>query len=119
LYADNYKYNISENPTDEELINLTFQYAGDAERSFLNLRQKREAAELSAERYKDRANKYTAEADRLYDQAITETDPAKKRQLSEQATEMSRKAAECRLRYRETTNWCRNSPNLLSFIFRI
>ncbi len=115
LYADNYKYNISENPTDEELINLTFQYAGDAERSFLNLRQKREAAELSAERYKDRANKYTAEADRLYDQALTETEAVKKRQLSEQATEMRMKAAEADMQYKKTNELVRELTKSIEF----
>ncbi len=99
LYADNYKYNISENPTSDELIDLSFKYAGDAERSFLMLRQKRQATEISADKSKNQAQKYSSEADRLFNLAVDETDPAKKQLYNDQALVYSKKAAEAEVQY--------------------
>jgi len=103
LYADNYKYNISQNPTDDELISLTFKYASDADRNLQVLKQKRSAAELSADKYKTLNAEYIAEAEQFYNLAIEETDPVKKKQISEQATQISRYAAEAELRSKQAT----------------
>lgn len=99
LYADNYKYNISENPTEDELISLTFKHAEDAANTFQQLRQKRQAAELSADRYRDRMKKFASEAQSTEMQAAAETDPVVSKQLREQSAFLNRKAVEAEMQY--------------------
>ncbi len=99
LYADNYKYNISDNPTEDELITLTFNFAEDASNTFGQLRQKRQAAELSADRYRDRMKKFASETQSIEMQAAAETDPVVSKQLSEQSAFLNRKAVESEMQY--------------------
>jgi cell division protein FtsN len=115
LYADNYKYNISDNPTDDELIGLSFSYVSQAERTLELLKYKQLAAEISADRFMERNKLYEAEAEKFYAMAHAETDGEVKKARSEQAVELSRQAAKAEADALQTTELAQELSKSVEF----
>lgn len=83
-YADNHLYGLSDNPTESEIIQKSFERVSEAERQFLMLRQKREAMELLASRYAYQSQQYQQQARQILQQTEKERNQQQKQQLQQQ-----------------------------------
>jgi hypothetical protein len=108
LYSDNYKYNISENPTDEELINLTFKHAADAENSLQALRQKRRAVDMGTDNFRVKQQIYKTESDKLYQLAARQNDPVLVQFYVEKADSIKQNATEAGLMLSQSVDIARS-----------
>lgn len=89
---DNARYNIPENPTEQDVVDLAFFHVGDAESEMFKLRNLRDAALKLADLKKSDADRFRIESDETFDKANQSTDPAIRQKLFAQATALSKQS---------------------------
>lgn len=82
VFADNFLYGLSDNPTESEIIQKTFELLSETEKNLLRLKQRRESAELllSKNNYQSR---YHSQQAQLTAKQIENT-PEQKKKLEQQ-----------------------------------
>ncbi|PKP01606.1 MAG: hypothetical protein CVU11_14725 [Bacteroidetes bacterium HGW-Bacteroidetes-6] len=90
--SDNARYNIPVNATDQDIVDLAFFHVNAAEDQMNNFRKMRDASLSVSDRKKDQAVELNKNSQQLYDQALSETDQKKRKDLMAEATANSKKS---------------------------
>ena len=87
---DNLRYNIPVNPTDEDIIDITFEHVDDAEQEMFNFRALRDESLRLADLKKREAVDKNEQSSQLYEDALNETDPDKRKDMMAEAVELAK-----------------------------
>lgn len=87
---DNVRYNIPPNPTDEDIIDITFDHVNSAEQDMFNFRTLRDEALSLSDIKKRQAVADNEKSSDLYNQALNTADAEERKSLMAEAVEYSK-----------------------------
>lgn len=82
------RYNIPPNPADTQLINRAFSYSADAEKKLKDFSRKRAFYNQLSVQKKNEALKLNQQGQSLYDKALKENDPEKRKMMLNEANDI-------------------------------
>ncbi|MCX7697788.1 MAG: hypothetical protein N2Z72_08885 [Bacteroidales bacterium] len=88
------RYNIPPNPVDTQLINRAFFYSADAEKKLNDFSRKRAFYNQLSVKKKNEAINLNQQGQNLYDKALKENDPEKRKSMLSEANELLKRSNE-------------------------
>ncbi|MDX9932494.1 MAG: hypothetical protein RB294_07915, partial [Bacteroidales bacterium] len=89
---NNSKYNIPENPTGDQVVDIAFEHVASAEDQLDDFRNMRDASLKISEQKKDQAAALSKQSSDLYEKSVNETDAKKRKDMMAQSNELSKKS---------------------------